>query len=182
MTGMACDTSPKLLLVDDDAALCAALARGFTARGFDVGIARDQEEAEELVAREPFDYAVIDLRLAAGEGLALVSVLHARAPAARIVVLTGYSSVPTAVEAIKRGATYYLAKPATVAEIMAAFEHVPGAALPIAEKPMSLPRLEWEHIQRVLHANDGNISAAARALSMHRRTLQRKLAKHPAKQ
>lgn len=175
------DTSPKLLLVDDDAVLCAALARGFAARGFRVSIAGDREEAESLLASETFAYAVIDLRLPAAEGLALVSALHARTPAARIVVLTGYSSVPTAVEAIKRGATYFLAKPATVGEIVAAFNHVAGDTSPIPDKPMSLPRLEWEHIQRVLHDNDGNISAAARALSMHRRTLQRKLAKRPAR-
>lgn len=173
------EARPKLLVVDDDPALCSALARGLDARGFDVRIARSGPEAASLFACDTFAYAVIDLRLPGGEGLSLVSALKARSPDARIVVLTGYASVPTTVEAIKRGATYYLAKPATVAEIVAGFAHEVGGAPPVAERPMSLSRLEWEHIQRVLHAHEGNISAAARALSMHRRTLQRKLAKRP---
>lgn len=179
---MVADAKPRLLLVDDDAVLCDALARGLNARDYEVSVAHTYAEATAAIACAPPAFAIVDLRLPGGQGLSLIPVLKAAAPDVRIVVLTGYGSVPTAVEAIKRGATYYLAKPASVDEIVSAFAHTAGSGdAEIEDKPMSLSRLEWEHIQRVLHEHDGNISAAARALSMHRRTLQRKLAKRPVR-
>jgi two-component system response regulator RegA len=115
-------------------------------------------------------------------GLMLVSKLKALDEHTRIVVLTGYASIATAVEAIKLGATYYLSKPADADDIVAAFHHDCGdESASVNEKPLSVNRLEWEHIHRVLAENDGNISATARVLRMHRRTLQRKLSKHPDK-
>jgi two-component system response regulator RegA len=130
----------------------------------------------------PPEYAVVDLKMGGASGLTLVRTLHELDPATRIVVLTGYASIATAVEAIKLGATQYLSKPANADEIVAAFGHMPSDALPLNPQPPSVGRLEWEHIQRVLQENQGNISATARALNMHRRTLQRKLGKRPAGQ
>jgi two-component system response regulator RegA len=125
---------------------------------------------------------VVDLRLGDEDGLALVAPLRARHPALRIVVLTGYASIATAVKAIKLGADDYLAKPVTagaVADVLARTPAEPTAAPAPAAEPMSPRRLEWEHIQRVLAEHDGNVSATARTLRMHRRTLQRKLSKRP---
>jgi two-component system response regulator RegA len=128
------------------------------------------------------EYAVVDLRLPGVSGLALVEKLKALDPGTRIVMLTGYASIATAVEAIKLGATHYLAKPVDVDEIMAAFERTSGdAEVQISAHPLSVGRLEWEYIQRVLNENKGNISVTARILNMHRRTLQRKLTKYPVK-
>ena len=174
------DGLPSLLIVDDDPALCEALGRALTKRGYDVRIAQTGAEAIRMIETRVFAYAVVDLKLPDGYGLQLVSALRTASPQVRIVVLTGYASVPTAVEAIKLGATYYLAKPATADEITAAFLRDPGdSGTPAKHTPMSLARLEWEHIQRVLHEHNGNVSSAARALSMHRRTLQRKISKRP---
>ena len=171
---------PTLLLVDDDAALCATLGESLASRGFDVRTASSGEEAKRLIDHDPPEFAIVDLRLPDGHGLKLISALMAADPHTRIVVLTGYGSVPTAVEAIKLGATYYLAKPADVDALIKALHRDAGNDdTPVSDKPMSLKRLEWEQIQRVLHEHGGNISATARALSMHRRTLQRKIAKHP---
>jgi two-component system response regulator RegA len=179
---MPADAKPRLLLVDDDAALCDALARGFAARGFDVTVAGTFAQAQNMIEVAAYEYGVIDLRLPDGAGTKLVSALKAADANTRIVVLTGYGSVPTAVDAIKRGASYYLVKPASVDAIVNAFDHeVQHEPVPVDSAPMSLRRVEWEHIQRVLHDNDGNVSAASRALSISRRTLQRKLAKHPAR-
>jgi two-component system response regulator RegA len=128
------------------------------------------------------EYAVIDLKLPDRIGLKVISALMALDRSIRIVVLTGYGSIPTAVEAIKLGATYYLAKPANVDDIVKAFHRDAGNdSMPLDTKPMSLSRLEWEYIQRVLQQHQGNVAATARALSMHRRTLQRKMAKRPAR-
>ena len=128
------------------------------------------------------EFAVIDLRLPGVSGLALVEKLRALDPGTRIVMLTGYASIATAVEAIKLGATHYLAKPVDVDEIMMAFERTSGDAdVKISAHPLSVGRLEWEYIQRVLNENKGNVSVTARVLNMHRRTLQRKLTKYPAK-
>jgi len=128
------------------------------------------------------EFAVIDLRLPGVSGLALVEKLRALDPGTRIVMLTGYASIATAVEAIKLGATHYLAKPVDVDEIMMAFERTSGDAdVKISTHPLSVSRLEWEYIQRVLNENKGNVSVTARVLNMHRRTLQRKLTKYPAK-
>jgi len=170
----------SLLLVDDDATFCEVLGRALEKRGFAVTVAHSVEQAAPLAQQSPPEYAVVDLKMAGASGLALVKELHELDPATRIVVLTGYASIATAVEAIKLGATQYLSKPANADEIVAAFGHAPGTELPLNAQPTSVERLEWEHIQRVLQENRGNISATARALNMHRRTLQRKLGKRPS--
>jgi two-component system, response regulator RegA len=176
------ERKPNILIVDDDAALCEALARGFAARGFDARIALTGDEASRMIGEDVPQYAIIDLKLPDGFGLKLVSALMALDRSTRIVVLTGYGSIPTAVEAIKLGATYYLAKPANVDEIAKAFHRDSGDDnQPLNEKTMSLGRLEWEYIQRVLQQHHGNLAATARALSMHRRTLQRKIARRPVR-
>ncbi|HXH71672.1 MAG TPA: response regulator transcription factor [Mariprofundaceae bacterium] len=176
------DDVPALLLVDDDATFCQVLAGALERRGFDVQVAHNVDEAMQLVGDEAPEYAVVDLSMPGPSGLALVKHLHEMDANARILVLTGYASVATAVEAIKLGATHYLAKPADTDEIVAALHQGEGdAEVEVSEKPVSVKRLEWEHIQKVLTECDGNISAAARKLGMHRRTLQRKLAKRPVR-
>lgn len=170
---------PSLLLVDDDVIFCQVLSCALEKRGYRVTVAYSVETALPLAHATPPDYAVIDLKMGGASGLKLVQSLHQLNPAARIVVLTGYASIATAVEAIKLGATQYLPKPANADEIVAAFFHDARINNPGSMQPSSVERMEWEHIQRVLHENKGNISATARALTMHRRTLQRKLAKRP---
>ena len=173
---------PTLLLVDYDHALCDTLARELSSRGFDVKTALTAEAAVALASACPPEYAVVELRLPDATGLRLVSRLIALDPDTRIVVLTGYGSIATAVEAIKLGATYYLTKPADADQIVAALNRDAGDdQMPVNCKPMTIDRLEWEHIERVLQEHKCNISETARALSMHRRTLQRKLAKRPAR-
>ncbi len=172
----------SLLLVDDDVIFCQVLAAALTRRGFAVTVAHSVDEAEGLLGDAAPAYAIVDLNMPGASGLMLVRRLRERDAAMRILVLTGYASIATAVEAIKLGATHYLAKPADADEIVAALHQGEGdAAAPIPEAPISVRRLEWEHIQRVLGECDGNVSAAARQLGMHRRTLQRKLAKRPVK-
>lgn len=172
--------SRKLLLVDDDVTYCTVLARALARRGFEVSVANNVDEAIQMMAQYLPTHAVIDLKMPGASGLTLVAYVKERKPDALIVVLTGYSSIATAVEAVKLGATYYLSKPADADEIVAAFDHRPGVAeTAIMTRPMSVDRLEWEHLQKVLADCGGNISAAARTLNMHRRTLQRKLQKHP---
>lgn len=170
---------PTLLLVDDDATFRSVLSRALEKRGFAVTCADSVEQALPLVTANPPEYAVLDLKMEGASGLVLVQRLHELDAATRIVVLTGYASIATAVEAIKLGATHYLSKPANADEIMAAFGHNASADIPLNAHPASVERLEWEHIQRVLHENGDNISATARVLNMHRRTLQRKLSKRP---
>ncbi len=170
---------PTLLLVDDDATFCGVLGRALDKRGFAVTVAHSVEAALPLAHDSPPEYAVVDMKMEGASGLVLIRSLHELDPATRIVVLTGYASIATAVEAIKLGATQYLSKPANADEIVAAFGHIASDTLPVSPRPPSVERLEWEHIQRVLQENHGNISATARALNMHRRTLQRKLAKTP---
>jgi len=173
---------PALLLVDDDDVYSAVLGRALARRGFDVRIARGVSEAVILATCSPPEYAVVDLKLPDGSGLKLVSKLLSLDAQTRIVVLTGHGSIPSAVEAIKLGATYYLVKPVTAGDLVVAFDRDGGdEEFPINDQPMSISRVEWEHIHHVLRDNDGNVSATARALSMHRRTLQRKLAKHPVR-
>jgi two-component system response regulator RegA len=179
MTTQPSNELPSLLLVDDDTTFCAVLSRALGKRGFAVTVAHSVEEATPLAQDSPPEFAVVDLKMEGASGLVLIRALHELDPATRIVVLTGYSSIATAVEAIKLGATQYLSKPANADEIVAAFGHQPSDTLPLNAQPPSVERLEWEHIQRVLSENQGNISATARALNMHRRTLQRKLAKRP---
>ena len=172
----------SLLLVDDDHVLTELLERAFQTRGFDVRIASTGEEAEEAIFQKVPEYAVIDLRVGDRSGLEIVSMLREANPRARIVVLTAYGSIATAIEAIKRGATYYLCKPVTADDIVVGFRHQAGDGVPRPrDKPLSIKRLEWEYLWRVLVQHDRNISQAARALSMHRRTLQRKLAKRPVR-
>ena len=173
------DKRPRMLLADDDDILCQVLARALAAGGFAVQTAHDAASALRAAQASPPDYAVIDLRLPDMSGLKLLERLRAADARTQIVVLTGYGSIATAIEAIKLGAIHYLTKPATAAQILAAFgrKEADAEELP-ASRPLSVDRLEWEHIQRVLSGHSGNISATARALNMHRRTLQRKLGKH----
>lgn len=174
--------NPILLLVDDDETFTRLAERALTRRGFDVRVAHDGVTALALVSGET-EYAVVDLSLGAESGLALVPQLRAAQPSLRILILTGYASIATAVEGIKLGADNYLAKPADIDAVIAALTNTaPNPLLATPAEPPSLDRLEWEHIQRVLNENQGNISATARALKMHRRTLQRKLTKRPVKE
>ncbi len=176
------DEKPSLLLVDDDEDFLNALAPAMRKRGFLVSLANSAESAFELAKQEAPEFAVVDLKMSGNSGLVLVRQLASLNAGTRIVVLTGFASIATAVEAIKLGATHYLAKPVDADEIVAAFEKQSGnAELELSINPLSIDRLEWEHIQRVLTEHDGNISATARSLNMHRRTLQRKLGKNPSK-
>ena len=171
-----------LLIVDDDPTFCRVLARAMEGRGFSVRVAHDVEQGFAAATAATPRYAVIDLRMPGPSGLALVARLRALDASMRIVVLTGYASIATAIEAVKLGATHYLAKPARTEEVLAAFERIgPDAVVPVATEAAPVARVEWEHIQKTLVAYDGNISETARALRMHRRTLQRKLAKRPPK-
>ena len=175
------DTAEKatLLLVDDDQDFLNALEPAMRKRGFLVSLANSAESAFELAKNDPPEFAVVDLKMSGNSGLVLVRQLASLNAGTRIVVLTGFASVTTAVEAIKLGATHYLAKPVDADEIVAAFEKQTGDdEVELASNPLPIERLEWEHIQRVLAEHDGNISATARSLNMHRRTLQRKLNKH----
>jgi two-component system response regulator RegA len=150
-------------------------------RGFAVTTADSAESAYAIAQTEAPEFAVVDLKMSGNSGLVLVRQLAALQAGTKIVVLTGYASIATAIEAIKLGATHYLAKPVDADEIVAAFAKQSGnAEIELAANPLSVNRLEWEHIQRVLAENDGNISATARSLNMHRRTLQRKLGKIPS--
>ncbi len=180
-------TARPLLLVDDDATFLRVLARALGSRGFDVITAASFEEARALARRHQPRYCVLDLKLGEESGLRLIPELHTLVPDMRVLLLTGYASIATAVEAIKRGAHDYLAKPVDADAVVRALldgdndpeEH----ELPdTPEQPLALRRLEWEHIQRVLTECDGNISETARRLGMHRRTLQRKLGKHPVRE
>jgi len=173
----------SILLVDDDTVLTQVMHRAFTRRGFEVTTANNIADALSAVASVSFDKAVVDLKLAQESGLTLIPQLKAIQAQMDIVMLTGYSSIHTAVEAIKLGATNYLCKPADADDILQAFGKKEGdTQADIQTNPLSVNRLEWEHIQKVLAEHDGNVSATARALGMHRRTLQRKLQKKPVKQ
>jgi two-component system response regulator RegA len=174
------EPQPTLLLVDDDRSFCAVMSDALLARGYDVRTAHDAAQGLAAAQLDPPEYAVVDLKMPGPSGLELVRALKRLEPQTRIVVFTGYASVTTAIEAIKLGATHYLAKPADADEVIAALHRDEGDvhAL-IAERPLSVARVEWEHIQRVLAACEGNVSEAARKLNMHRRSLQRKLSKRP---
>ena len=165
-------TSDHYLVIDDDEALCRVMARSLTRRGFSVNVAHDYDQAITLAKQENFQRAIVDLKMEGPSGLHVISALKDIQPTLDIIMLTGYSSIATTVEAIKLGASNYLCKPASVDEILAAFNDKPAEQASIPDNPPSVDRLEWEHIQRVLTDNDGNISATARALGMHRRTLQ----------
>lgn len=176
------DDRPDLLLVDDDATFCQVMSQALGKRGFEVRIAHNVADAQAAAELSPPEYAVVDLKMPGPSGLELVRRLKSLDEHTRIVVLTGYASVATAIEAIKLGAVHYLTKPADADEVVAAFQRGAGdVATPLEAKPISVARLEWEHIQKVLMECQGNISETARRLGMHRRTLQRKLTKRPVK-
>lgn len=172
----------RLLLVDDDEVFCLVLSQALEKRGYEVFIANNLSGAEELAESYDPEYAVVDLCIGKESGLEMVEKLIELDENTKIVVLTGYASIATAVEAIKLGAMHYLTKPADADEIETALNQISGnISVPSPVQPMSVKRLEWEHLQKILMEHNGNISAAARALNMHRRTLQRKLSKRPVK-
>lgn len=173
----------SILVVDDDDLLRQQLARAFERRGLEVRSAVGMEDARTQLALESPELAVVDLKMPDGSGLKLVELLHQVDPATRVVVLTGYGSIATAIDAVRLGATYYLQKPADADEILSAFLRDTPANTDLGNAPPapSLARAEWEHINRVLSDSDGNISEAARRLGIHRRSLQRKLNKYPPK-
>lgn len=181
---MPADAERSVLVVDDDERFAMTLATALARRGHVAHVAHDAAAALTAARNKEPDAAIVDLKLGADDGLALIEPLRRAHPRMRIVVLTGYASIATAVKAIKLGADDYLAKPVTANAVAAVLER--GTRQEAADEretaplePMSPRRLEWEHIQRVLAEQDGNISATARTLRMHRRTLQRKLAKKP---
>jgi two-component system response regulator RegA len=170
-------TEPCWLLIDDDETFASTLARSLSRRGIHTEIAHNPERALELVSGGGATRCVLDLNLAGESGLQLLPEMLNAKPDLEVVILTGYGSIATAVEAMRQGAVNYLCKPVTADQIIEGFEpdqHEPA----LRSQPPSVEELEWEHIQRVLAEYDGNISATARALNMHRRTLQRKLGKH----
>ncbi|MGB3177785.1 MAG: ActR/PrrA/RegA family redox response regulator transcription factor [Albidovulum sp.] len=171
----------SLLLVDDDAPFVHRLARAMEKRGFEPVTAESVAEGRSIAQNRPPAYAVVDLRLGDGNGLDVVEVLHERRPDCRVVILTGYGAIATAVAAVKIGAVDYLSKPADANDITNALLTRADALPPPPENPMSADRVRWEHIQRVYELCDRNISETARRLSMHRRTLQRILAKRSPK-
>lgn len=173
--------SPTFLIVDDDDVFASIMARSLSRRGFRAEVAPDGESALQALAALPIDVVLLDLRLEHESGLQLIHELRRVRPELRVLIVTGYASIATAVEAVKRGAENYLPKPATADDVLRTLGLTASANgdPPIEERPLNPDRLKWEHIQRVLAENDGNVSATARALGMHRRTLQRILAKRP---
>jgi two-component system response regulator RegA len=170
-----------MLIIDDDPVFSEVLAGALKRRGYKATTADSAQRAVAEMREGDISRVVLDLRLATENGLELIPTLCAMAPGVRIVVLTGYASIATAVEAIKLGAHHYLTKPTDLPALLAAFEHEPGAIpLEPASQPASLERIEWETIQKALLEAEGNVSAAAARLGLHRRTLQRKLKKRPA--
>ena len=167
----------SLLLLDDDKPFLTRLARAMESRGFEVTAVESVAEGIEAVEANPPAFAVVDMRLGDGNGLDVVEAIRARRENARAVVLTGYGNIATAVTAVKLGAVDYLAKPADADDVFAALVARPGELPNPPENPMSADRVRWEHIQRVYEMCDRNVSETARRLSMHRRTLQRILAK-----
>ena len=171
-----------LLIVEDDAGFARTLRRSFERRGYTVLVASGLDEMRNVVQTQSPGYAVVDLKLGGASGLACVEALHAHDPDMLIVVLTGFASIATAVEAIKLGACHYLAKPASTDDIEAALRKAVGdAEVPLTERPTSIKTLEWERIHQTLIDTDFNISETARRLGMHRRTLARKLEKRQVK-
>jgi len=177
-----CSSQQSLLLVDDDDVFRETLARALTRNEFIVHDAATITQAISHANKHNPDIGIIDLCIGDESGLQLIQTLMQDNPQIRLVVLTGFASIATAIEAIKLGAKHYLTKPASVDEIIDALYSDNGNAnVSTTAQPMSVKKLEWEHIQKVLTENQGNISAAARAMGMHRRTLQRKLQKKPVK-
>lgn len=176
------DANPTLVIVEDDASFAATLKRSFERRGYTVDHAEGPDQLHDVLKVRTPGFAVVDLKLAGASGLTCVEALHAHDPSTVIVVLTGFASIATAVEAIKLGARHYLVKPSSTDDIEDAFaraEGDPGVAL--TERPTSIKTVEWEHIHQTLVETNFNISEAARRLGMHRRTLARKLEKRRVK-
>ena len=170
----------RFLLVDDDEIFSSVMARSLGRRGHTAEVAADGNQAQALLRASSFDIVVVDLKLENESGLNLIPALKAIRPSARILMLTGYASIATAVEAVKRGADNYLPKPAAADDVLRVMGLIGDREGPgIEQRPLNPDRLKWEHIQRVLAEHEYNISATARALGMHRRTLQRILAKRP---
>ena len=170
----------SLVIVEDDASFAKALKRSFERRGYLVTLCAGLEEVSALLETTPPGFAVVDLKLNNSSGLECVKLLHAFDPEMRIVVLTGFASIATAVEAIKLGACHYLAKPSNSDDIEAAFEKATGdTTIALTNRPTSIKSLEWERIHETLVETEFNVSETARRLGMHRRTLARKLAKRP---
>jgi two-component system, response regulator RegA len=182
MTPDEADDDRVLVIVEDDESFSRTLKRSFERRGYQVITAASHDQLIELLKTHSPDYAVVDLKLAGVSGLQCVSTLHAHDPETLIVVLTGFASIATAVEAIKLGACHYLAKPSNTDDIEAAFSKAEGNAdVSITERPSSIKTLEWERIHETLVETGFNISETARRLGMHRRTLARKLEKRRVK-
>ncbi len=171
------DTDKTLLIVDDDKPFLSRLARAMEGRGFIVTAVQSVAEGLAAIAHEPPAFAVIDMRLSDGNGLDVMSELKAKRPEARAIILTGYGNIVTAVTAVKLGAFDYLAKPADADDIYAALMATRHDKAEVPENPMSADRVRWEHIQRIYELCGRNVSETARRLNMHRRTLQRVLAK-----
>ena len=175
---------PSVLIADDDAPFRERLARAFKERGFDVRAVADGAQAIAAAEEESPEYAVLDLRMPGASGLEVVRSLRTIDPGTKVVVLTGYGSIATAVEAVRLGATHYLTKPADLDDILAALHRgdpAEGSSTPLPAETPSLARVEWEHINRVLLDCGENVTRAARVLGIHRRSLQRKLSKYPVR-
>lgn len=181
MTDDAIGPDNSLLIVDDDGPFIRRLAKAMESRGFAVESAESVSEGILRARARPPHYAVVDLRLGDGNGLDVIAAIRQNKADARVIVLTGYGNIATAVNAVKLGAEDYLAKPADADEIYAALVRSPGDKVEPPENPMSADRVRWEHIQRVYEMCERNVSETARRLNMHRRTLQRILAKRAPK-
>ena len=172
----------KIIIIDDDQAFCNALSRAFVKRDFEVSVAHNLSALHKLDHIDRIHYGIVDLRIGEDSGLSAIRCLLEKNPDMKIVMLTAYASIATTVEAMKLGAINYLTKPAAVQDIIdKLLQSKQTVSAPIEDTPLSVKRLEWEYLQKVLLEHHGNISAAARALNMHRRTLQRKLQKRPVK-
>lgn len=169
--------SARILLVDDDAVFRERMARALRRRHYHVTTASDTQEAVDAISCDQFDFGLFDLRMPGESGLALISPFLKHFPSAKVVVLTGFGSIASAMEAVRCGAADYLTKPVDADQIDLVLQGRPTSTGDV--RPPSLARLEWEHIQRILHQTNHNISETARLLSMDRRTLQRKLSKNP---
>lgn len=172
----------RVLVVDDDEVFRTRLCRALAQRGWETAAACDGEEAIGIARESAPDLVLLDLRMPGMDGLDVIAGLRAASSFTKIIVLTGYASIPTTIEAVKRGADYYLSKPADTVQILAAYERLLTPGVPLPNAPVDAPSLasvEWEHMQRVIADCGGNITQAARALGIHRRSLQRKLSKYP---
>ena len=177
MTEYVLPSDASLMILDDDGPFRTRLGRALEQRGFTVGAVETVSEARSKVQSNPPAFAVLDMRLEDGNGLEIIDLLHNRRPDSKMVMLTGYGNLATAVSAVKRGAVDYLAKPADADDVCKALLAERDAAPEPPENPMSADRVRWEHIQRVYELCGKNVSETARRLNMHRRTLQRILAK-----